>query len=137
MVKKEVLLRKLVQLNENTAILQTLSKYSLTQFLESPERYGSTERFLQLSIEILDDIGSHIVSDEQLGEVASYADVPRLLLDKKYISQQQCDAWIQMVGFRNILVHGYAKVDRKIVYQVLQNNLKDLEEIGRQLSQLA
>lgn len=34
-----------------------------------------------------------------------------------------------MVGFRNIFVHDYLEVDRKIVYEVLQNRLGDLEEL--------
>ena len=36
-----------------------------------------------------------------------------------------------MVGFRNILVHDYLEVDRKIVYDVLQNRLGDLEELKK------
>jgi uncharacterized protein YutE (UPF0331/DUF86 family) len=35
------------------------------------------------------------------------------------------------VGFRNILVHQYLEVDRKIVYDVLQNKLGDLEELKK------
>ena len=33
-----------------------------------------------------------------------------------------------MIGFRNTLVHEYIEIDRKIVYEVLQNDLKDLME---------
>lgn len=31
-----------------------------------------------------------------------------------------------MIGFRNTLVHEYIEIDRKIVYEVLQNDLEDL-----------
>ncbi|MEG2290595.1 MAG: HepT-like ribonuclease domain-containing protein [Clostridium sp.] len=33
-----------------------------------------------------------------------------------------------MAGFRNILVHDYMKLDRGIVYNIINNNLKDIEE---------
>jgi uncharacterized protein YutE (UPF0331/DUF86 family) len=33
-----------------------------------------------------------------------------------------------MVGFRNILVHGYATVDPKIVRNVVENRLDDLTD---------
>lgn len=33
-----------------------------------------------------------------------------------------------MAGFRNILVHDYLKIDREIVYEVILNNLKDIEK---------
>ena len=36
-----------------------------------------------------------------------------------------------MIGFRNILVHDYLVIDRQAVYDVLQNNLDDFEEIKK------
>jgi uncharacterized protein YutE (UPF0331/DUF86 family) len=36
-----------------------------------------------------------------------------------------------MIGFRNTLVHEYIDIDRKIVYDVLQNNIQDLEDLKR------
>jgi len=32
-----------------------------------------------------------------------------------------------MAGFRNILVHDYIDLDREIVYDIIKNNLKDIE----------
>jgi len=36
-------------------------------------------------------------------------------------------------GFRNILVHEYGEIDRKKVYEVLQNQVKDLEEFKKEI----
>jgi len=36
-----------------------------------------------------------------------------------------------MIGFRNILVHDYLEVNRKIVYNVVQNHLNDFEELKK------
>ena len=33
-----------------------------------------------------------------------------------------------MAGFRNILVHDYINLDREVVYDILNNNLKDIED---------
>lgn len=33
-----------------------------------------------------------------------------------------------MAGFRNILVHDYMKLDRGVVYDIINSNLKDIEE---------
>jgi uncharacterized protein YutE (UPF0331/DUF86 family) len=41
------------------------------------------------------------------------------------------EKWIRMIGFRNILVHDYLVIDRQAVYDVLQNNLDDFEEIKK------
>jgi uncharacterized protein YutE (UPF0331/DUF86 family) len=44
--------------------------------LTDPEKYASTERFLQLAVGILDDLGADVVARARVGPVASYRDVP-------------------------------------------------------------
>ena len=53
MVDREVVSRRLHSLDESLKILGELRLYSLEEFLASPERYGSAERFLQISLESL------------------------------------------------------------------------------------
>ena len=131
MVKIEVIRKRLNSLDEYLEILHGLQKYSLEEFLSNPEHYGSTERFLQLAIETTTDIGSHIIASLGLGEVNWYSDIASLLEEKEYISVELREKWMRMIGFRNILVHDYLEVDRKIVYNVLQNRLGDLEELKK------
>ena len=38
-----------------------------------------------------------------------------------------------MLGLRNILVHEYGKIDRKLIYEILQNRLGDLEDFKKQI----
>ncbi|MFN3490707.1 MAG: type VII toxin-antitoxin system HepT family RNase toxin [Anaerolineales bacterium] len=125
MVKPEVIRKRIASLEEYLEILRGLQKYSLEEFLSNPEHYGSAERFLQLAIETTTDIGNHIISSLKLGEVNWYSDIAVLLEEK----------WIRIIGFRNILVHDYLEVDRKIVYQVLQNGLVNLEELKKSFAE--
>jgi uncharacterized protein YutE (UPF0331/DUF86 family) len=129
MVRAEVIRKRLNKLDEYLEILNGLKKYSLDEFLSTPEYYGSVERFLQLAIETTVDIGNHIVADLGLGEVNWYSDIAAILEEKNFISVDLREKWIRMVGFRNILVHDYLEVDRKIVYEVLHNQLGDIEEL--------
>ena len=131
MVRAEVIRKRLNKLDEYLEILDDLKIYSLEEFLSKPEYYGSVERFLQLAIETTVDIGNHIVADLGLGEVNWYSDIAAILEEKNFISIDLREKWIRMVGFRNILVHDYLEVDRKIVYDVLQNRLGDLEELKK------
>jgi len=107
----------------------------LEEFASDPERYGSAERFLQLAIESLADIGSHVVADLELGTVESYRDIPSILAEHEYITPELRERWIKMLGFRNILVHDYLDIDRQIVYQVLQEELSDIRELRRVFAQ--
>ena len=39
----------------------------------------------------------------------------------------------QIVGFRNVLIHGYAALDNAVVWKVIQEDLGPLEEIVQRL----
>ena len=129
MVKRDVIHRRLLKLDEYLAILEKLQAYSFDELSVEPERYGSAERFLQLAIESVTDIGNHIVADLGLGEVGWYSDIPSWLHEAGYITEEMRETWIRMIGFRNILVHDYLEVDLTIVYQVLQHGLDDFRSL--------
>ena len=129
MVRPEVIRKRLNKLDEHLAILNKLQRYDRNEFLADAERYGSAERFLHLAIEALIDMGNHVVADDGLGIVNWYSDIPKLLLDHQLISKRLCQKWIQMIGFRNTLVHEYIDIDRDIVYDVLQKDIGDIEEL--------
>jgi uncharacterized protein YutE (UPF0331/DUF86 family) len=97
--------------------------------MSDAEHYGSAERFLQLAIESITDMGNHVIADMELGVVNSYSDIPLILSQHGYLSDDLKETWIRMIGFRNTLVHEYIDIDRDIVYNVLQNNLQDIEKL--------
>ena len=129
MVNKEVIRKRLNKLDEYLEILYSLRKYSFETFIGNPEHYGSTERFLHLSIEAVNDIGNHIIADDALGVVDSYSDIPTILYQKGLVDLEMREKWIRMIGFRNTLVHEYIEIDRQIVYQVLQSGLADIKAL--------
>jgi uncharacterized protein YutE (UPF0331/DUF86 family) len=127
MVRVEILQRRLRKLEEYLAILRRLQRYSYDEFVADPERYGSAERFLQLAIEALLDMGNHVIADLDLGTVQWYSDIPTILAERGGLSPELRDRWIRMIGFRNTPVHEYLDLDRRIVHEVLQHGLGDLE----------
>jgi uncharacterized protein YutE (UPF0331/DUF86 family) len=71
MIRPEVLRKRLAKLDEYLAILHQIRRYLYQEFLDNPERYGSAERFLQLAIETLTDLGNHVIAELELGNVDS------------------------------------------------------------------
>ena len=51
------------------------------------------------------------------------------MFEAGYIDAEMRDRWIKMIGFRNLLVHDYLDVDRKVVYRILHENLGDIEAL--------
>ena len=128
MVQPEIIRRRLTYFDEYLKILRGLQRYSREEFLAEPERYGSAERFLQLALECLLDLGAHVVADEELGTIEVARDIPELLHGRDLLTREQTDLWIRMIGFRNILVHDYTRLDREVVWTVLHEKLDDLAE---------
>ena len=130
MVRSEVIRKRLDKLTEYLEILRGQQAYSYEELAGDPERYGSTERFLQLAVEVLIDMGNHVVADERLGTVNWHSDIPDILARHGYIDDALRDSWVQMIGFRNILVHAYLEIDRRVVYDVLQHGLDDIAALA-------
>lgn len=122
MVNAELLRKRLTRLEQYLSILGQIGNYTYDEFANDPEKYGSAERFLQLSIETVNDLGNHVVSDLQLGEVNWQSDIPNLLLKHGLLDEQLSRTWTKMIGFRNILVHDYMDIDRKQVYGSIQHS---------------
>jgi uncharacterized protein YutE (UPF0331/DUF86 family) len=101
--------------------------------LSQPERIAHDireERFvaytLQIAIQAALDIASHIVSDGRLGEPRTNRELFDLLLQHHWLSPQLADIMRQMVGLRNIVVHGYQNVDLRIMRDIVEHRLDDL-----------
>jgi len=137
MVNKVVLFKRVEKAKEYIEFLKNIkNNYSLSEFINDPKIYGSSERFLHLTIEALIDIGSHIISDENLGKIQSYSDVSRLLKDNGYVDEETSKVFIKIIGFRNILVHDYMEIDLDLVYKIIKSNLNDLEKILKKYVEL-
>lgn len=137
MVRLDVLQKRIYKAQEYLQYLRKIkSEHGEKEFREDPMVFGSAERFLQLIIEALLDIGNHIISDQNLGQVEFYKDIPELLYQNNYITKEQKGIFVQIIGFRNILVHDYLEVDRNIVYSILENNLNDLQSILKEYAKL-
>jgi uncharacterized protein YutE (UPF0331/DUF86 family) len=101
--------------------------------LSRPERIETDireERFvahtLQIAIQAALDIAAHIVSDARLGEPRTNRELFDLLHRNHWLSSELTETLRKMVGFRNIVVHGYQGVDPRIVRDIVEHRLDDL-----------
>jgi uncharacterized protein YutE (UPF0331/DUF86 family) len=101
--------------------------------LSRPERIAHDireQRFiaytLQIAIQAALDIASHIVSDRRLGEPHTNQELFALLQQDHWLSPELTATMHKMVGFRNIVVHGYQSVDPRIMRDIVEHRLDDL-----------
>jgi uncharacterized protein YutE (UPF0331/DUF86 family) len=103
------------------------------QTLAHPERMAvdvREERFiehtLQLAVQAVIDVASHIVADNRLGEPVTNQDLFVLLEKGGWLDHDLALRLATAAAFRNVLVHGYAVVNLDIVRDVVENRLVDL-----------
>ena len=66
------------------------------------------------------------MSDGRLGEPRTNRELFDLLQRHHWLSSALTDTMRQMVGFRNIVVHGYQSVDPEIMRDIIEHRLDDL-----------
>lgn len=114
-------------LAEYISDLRNVQDVSWTEFAENKVIRRFVERTLHLAAECCIDVGSHIIADEDLREPRDNRDVFAVLGESGVISAELATNLERMAGFRNVIVHDYARIEAEIVYQVLRRNLGDLE----------
>jgi uncharacterized protein YutE (UPF0331/DUF86 family) len=126
-VEKSLIMAKLSKLSQYLRFLMELQKSSMEEFVGDFKISGAAERYLQVAIECMIDIGNEIISSLQLKRPERYRDIPYILSDAKIIPRPFADTIASMIGFRNLLVHDYASINLNLVYEFLQTKLLDFE----------
>jgi len=124
MTDPELIAKKLGEIETSVGELRTLARPDKIRQDIRERRF--VEHTLQLAIQAALDIASHIVSDERLGEPRTNRELFELLERGGWVAPDLAQTLRNMVGFRNVLVHGYDTVDLAVVEDVLRSRLGDL-----------
>ncbi|MBI4640822.1 MAG: DUF86 domain-containing protein [Candidatus Tectomicrobia bacterium] len=131
MSERTILVRKLEELDRYLAELERLRGHTFEDLATSLSLAWSVEHGLQLSIQIVLDIGNHILAALGEQEIENYVEVIEKLGERGIIPEDFSARIRGMAGFRNILVHEYAEVNLREVYRILQERLDDFREFAR------
>ena len=124
-------------LTEQLRLLRSLQSVEEEEFLKNPLVSSTVERAFHLAIEALLDVGHFIIRREGWPTPLTYADIFRTLSRKGVLPSVKEEELVKLAQFRNLLVHGYAVIDKRRVYQLLQTRLDDLHEIARRITEWA
>jgi len=100
-----------------------------------PARLGHTKYLFVTAVEGCIDAAQHVCASEGFGPPETNADAIRLLADHGLLDDATAEPVARAVGFRNVLVHGYATVDDDVVIAALAR-LDDLRTYVRALTRL-
>lgn len=89
---------------------------------------------IQRAVEACIDISMHIVSKKKLGIPQSSRDAFEVMNHNGLLSSNLLRNIKGMIGFRNIAVHNYQKLNLDIIQKVIENHLVDFEDFISEVS---
>ncbi len=124
---------RLKLLREYLRDLRAEQDVTFDQYQEDKKLRRFVERTLQIAVEACLDIGNHIIASERFRYPEDNKDIFQVLNEEGIISDDLLTQLIKMAGFRNIVVHDYARIDDAAVYGALKKRLGDFEEFARSI----
>lgn len=122
----DVIKRKLKELEQNLIYLKQISYNINEDNLKSDMiRYWGIERGIQISIECIIDISNIIISVSGQEKPDTYREIMLMMASLGVVSKEFSKKLANMVGFRNILVHDYTKIEPEIILNILNNDITD------------
>ncbi|NLM96953.1 MAG: DUF86 domain-containing protein [Halanaerobiaceae bacterium] len=128
MVNVEVIKQRLDKLSGALKKIERYKEISLEDFLQDDIIQDVVEYNLFIAINMMIDIATHIVVDNNLGSPETFGDAFSILHKEKLLGDQELKIYRSMVGLRNILAHEYLEIDKKIIYGIIKNNLNDIKK---------
>ncbi|MBZ0157854.1 MAG: DUF86 domain-containing protein [Alphaproteobacteria bacterium] len=128
MTVQEKVAHKIERLREYVQYLGECRKYSPDDLKKDPLVRGAVERYLHLAAECVIDIAEIIIAERGLRKPEEYREAIEILGEAGILSGDFAVYFAPIAGFRNILVHEYAKIDLDEVYRHLQKDLPDFEK---------
>jgi uncharacterized protein YutE (UPF0331/DUF86 family)/predicted nucleotidyltransferase len=98
---------------------------------EDLRRQDSVVLNLQRACEASIDLAVHVVRIRKLGIPQETRDAFVLLRDANVIEQHLAERMMAMVGFRNIAVHDYRRLDLAVVQSIVERHLDDFRKFTR------
>lgn len=125
-VDPNVVRRKLLEIVEASTHLHSWLPITVAQLETDQRLQWAVERGLQVAAEAPFDAGTHILAAEFGETVDEYRQIPQRLLVRGVLSAEVAERLKGLAGFRNVLVHEYARIDLQRVHAGL-DRLADLD----------
>ncbi len=130
MADRDFIEKKLSELKVYLKELEKLRSLSLEEIKSSMHNAWAVEHGLLLIIQLIIDIGSHLLASAGDVSIENYVDVFDELGERDILPEDFAVNIRGMAGFRNLLIREYTKVDLELVYEVLQNRLEDFRKFS-------
>ncbi len=127
-INRELLNRRIMEIKRAVEELKSIASEGEENFLSNPTGIDAAKYKLVVAIEAALSICNHIAARLEKKIPESYSDCFIILGEEGVLSIDLSKRLARMAKFRNMLVHIYWGIDNAKIYEIIQNDLKDLEE---------
>jgi len=103
---------------------------SFSEYQENIRLKKAIERGLQTAVKACLDIGRRLIALEGFRYPEDNQDVFRVL-HEEHVPDDLLTTLLDMARFRNLIVHGYARIDDSLVYGILKKRLGDFDAFAQ------
>lgn len=128
MVDKDLILAKAGSVKSHLNRVFEKRDVELDDFIKDIDRQEIILFNIQTAVQNCIDIAAHIISEESFGVPGSTTEMLYILEKNGYLDNDLTQKMVKAVGFRNLIVHEYGKIELEQVYEIAQNDINDLNE---------
>jgi uncharacterized protein YutE (UPF0331/DUF86 family) len=130
MVDRDLIRRKMAELEQYVRQVSEYRDVTVEEYRSDWRTQRVVERTLQMAVETCIDVANHVIADRKLRVPGTYAETFDVLAEAGMLDPALHRVMVRMCGFRNLIVHVYARLEPAKVIRVLQEGLHDFEQFG-------
>ncbi|RLG58924.1 MAG: DUF86 domain-containing protein [Candidatus Hydrothermarchaeota archaeon] len=134
-MRKRIIRTKMKEIEESIRLVEEYLPESFEEFSNLGLVKDGIYKRVEFAIENVFDICAIINADLNLGIPSSDENILENLMKNNILSMKMKEKLKMMKGFRNILVHRYGKIDDKLAFRILKENLGDFYEFMKEIEE--
>ena len=131
---RNVINRKLNSLARCVRRIETKRPQTPEQLVSDIDLQDILSLNIERAVQLCVDIGAHLLADLELPPPETMGQVFQRLAEHHIIPNSGADALRKAVGFRNLSVHAYDRVDWERVFEITHHRLDDFSNFAAQVT---
>ena len=127
MTNLSVIENKISSIKKYLGIVKRYKAYSREEIENNVDIKGAIERYLYLVAQATIDLAEAVISYKNLRKPSTMAESFYILEENSLISKDLTQKMVGMTGFRNAIAHDYDKINYDLVYKIIHQDTKDIE----------
>lgn len=133
MVDKDLLAAKLAELSDRLAQVRRHLPESATALAANRDALDIVSFNLMLAVQVCADVASHLIADAGWPPARSVAEGFSRLEEHGVLTPKTAEALRRAVGLRNVVAHGYARLDVPLAFEAASSGGDDLARFAREV----